>query len=232
MIKEKLSNNPEIKEIQYKSRDQALEELKNRYQNNPLFLESLKELETNPLGETLIIKLRNIEDYPKVISLLQSKDYKDFVEMNFNIFSDIKKVIDKLDNIARKVYQIESITSLIFGLIIFFLIFNTIRLAIYNYREEIGIMRLVGASSWFISGPFLLESIFYGFLAWLINVGILFPLLRFIQPYTEKFLDHYQFNLVSYFSQNFPQIFGGQLLIIIFISILSSAVAMRKYLKV
>ncbi len=232
LIKEKLLNVTEIKEIQYKTKAQSLEELKDRYKNNPLFLESLKELENNPLGETLIVKLKNIEDYPKVLSVLQSKDYQDSIEMNFNIFGDVKKVINKLDNITQKVYQIEFIASLIFGFIVFLLIFNAIRLTIYNHKEEIAIMRLVGASSWFIRGPFLLESIFYGFFAWLINLGLLALILKFIQPYIAQFLDHYQFDIISYFGQNFLAIFGWQLLIIVFISIVSSMVAMHKYLRV
>ena len=231
-IKDELSGNAEIKEIQYESREQSLEKLKERYQNNPLFLESLKELENNPLGETLIIKLRQIEDYSKVISILQSENYNKFIEINFNIFSDIKKVINKLDGISQKIYQTELITVAIFGIIIFFLIFNTIRLAIYSHREEIAIMRLVGASSWFIRGPFLLESILYGFFAWLANLVFLFPLLNFIQPYLENFLDGDQFNIFSYFSQNFMPIFGWQLIILIFIGVFSSFIAVHKYLKV
>ncbi len=231
-IKENLSKLSTIKGVEVKPKEQALEELKDEYQNNPILLKSLKELETNPLGEILIIKLNRIEDYSSVMSTLQTKDYQDVIETNLNKFSDIKEITDKLNNFAQKVYQIELIVSIIFSIIIFFLVFNTIRLTIYSHREEISIMRLVGASSWFIRGPFLIESIFYGFIAWLINLMILFPLSKILQPYISNFLDHYQFNLMFYFLQNFFQIFGWQLLIIICISMLSSAFAMRKYLKI
>lgn len=232
LIKNKLSEIKEIKTIETKTRDQSLEELRNYYRQDPAFLETLDELGKNPLGETLNIRLVNMEGFPKVISILQSKDYNNFIEGRINKFEDTKKIISKLDNIAQKFNQIEFIASLVFGMVIFLLIFNTIRLTIYSHKEEISVMRLVGASSWFIRGPFLLESILYVFFAWLINLGLLYPLLKFAQPQVTKFFDQYQFDLISYFTQNFWAIFGWQLLIVIFISIISSTIAMRKYMKV
>ena len=92
-------------------------------------------------------------------------------------------------------------------------------------------MKLVGATNWFIRSPFLFEEVFYALISSLILVSLFYPLLDFIQPHFNYFLE-YDFDLISYFKDNFFFIFGLEFLAIVGINIVSSFIAMRKYLEV
>jgi cell division transport system permease protein len=93
-------------------------------------------------------------------------------------------------------------------------------------------MKLVGATNWFIRSPFLVEAAFYGLVSCAISVIIIYPMLNFIQPYINNFFLTEEFNLLSYFNHNFWKIFGLQLITIILLNIISSSIAIRRYLKV
>jgi cell division transport system permease protein len=122
------------------------------------------------------------------------------------------------------------VLSLVLALIAFLVAFNQVKLAIFNSREEIAVQRLVGASNWFIRGPFLVQGIISGFLAVLIALLIFFPLLFFLGPKMEILFPG--LNLFSLFTANFFLILLLQILTGIGLGIISSLIAMRKYLKV
>ena len=107
--------------------------------------------------------------------------------------------------------------------------FNTIRLAIYTTREEISIMRLVGAGNAFIRGPFMLQGVMYGVIAGLIALLLLYPILLWIGPETEEF---FEFNLFSYFVSHFSYIFGVVIGSGIVLGLISSILAVSRYLRV
>ncbi len=119
-----------------------------------------------------------------------------------------------------------------FLLIAVLIIFNTVRIGIYIHKEEITIMRLVGASSWFIRAPFFLESILYSLFATLLVIGVLAPILSFIEPYLSNYFNGANVALIDYFTINGLAIFGSQFVIMSVLSILSSWVAMRRYLHI
>ena len=108
--------------------------------------------------------------------------------------------------------------------------FNTIRLAIYSSREEIGIMRLVGASNSFIRGPYVVEGIIYGLLAGVLSVIIAAPIVYFVSPYIKIFIS--EMNLWPYFTSNLIGILGYQLLLGVALGVISSTIAIRKYLRI
>jgi len=120
----------------------------------------------------------------------------------------------------------------LFILISVLVVFNTIQVGIYTHREEIGIMRLVGASNSFIRSPFLIEGVFYSFFSVIILIVLLYPFLIFAQPYVDSFLKEYSANLVTVVNHNFVLIFGAQFLVAVAITILSSLIAVRRYIKV
>jgi cell division transport system permease protein len=107
--------------------------------------------------------------------------------------------------------------------------FNTIRLAIYTTREEISVMRLVGASNTFIRGPFMLQGIMYGVAAGVLALLILYPIVLWIGPETETF---FQFNLFTYFVSDFVRIFGILVGSGIALGMVSSMLAVARYLNV
>lgn len=223
---------PQVREVGYISKDEALQKFKERHKDEPKILEAIKEIGDNPLGPSLVIKAYKTEDYPVILEKLNDPNVlpEDLVQdKNFN---DHEVLIGKISNIKQKVGSGGLILSGLFSLIAILIVFNTIRVAIYTHREEIGAMRLVGATNWFIRTPFILESVLYAFLACLLTIVILYPLLGVLQPYLVNFFEGAGFDALNYFNDNFFKIFGWELLITIILSMISSSLAVGKYLKV
>ena len=93
-------------------------------------------------------------------------------------------------------------------------------------------MKLVGATNSFVRWPFLVEMFFVSLLAWIVNLGLVYGAIYFVDPYLAKFFEGSGFSLKSYFDQNFLIFFGGELVGLIVLSFVSAGLAMRKYLKV
>ena len=225
-----LSSLTQIKEIKYVSQQEALEQFRQKHRQESLIIESLEELEDNPLGATLQIRAKNIEDYPAIIEVLDNSKYSDLIlDKNFD---DHQNYIAKIKNFSDNIKKIGFFTSGLFIVIALLIVFNTIRVAIYTHRQEIAVMKLVGATNWFIRSPFLLEAVLYGVFACLIAIAVVDPMLNFIQPYLDNFFLTEKFDITKHFNINFWQIFGLELLIIISLNIVSSIIAIRRYLKV
>ena len=105
-------------------------------------------------------------------------------------------------------------------------------MAIYTHRNEIGIMRLVGASNWFIRLPFLVSSLLYTLLAMIIVVIIFYAFLSLLHPYLQTFFMGYNFNILTYFTNNFWNIFGLEFLLATIVNVTASLLAVGKYSKV
>ncbi|MCX6740404.1 MAG: permease-like cell division protein FtsX [Candidatus Parcubacteria bacterium] len=219
----------QVKSVDYISKEQALENFKNKHQDNPKIIQSVEEIEKNPLGASLIIKAKNSSDYPAVLDILQTPQYNNLIESKD--FDDHKTVIEKINGITQKVGRSVIIIALVFALISILIIFNAIRMAIYTHREEIFAMKLIGATDWFVEGPFLLQGVIFGIMSMVITLLILYPLLGFIRPYLQLILEG-DFNIVKYFNQNFLLIFGLELLGAILLNLISSYIAVKRYVKV
>lgn len=229
-VKTYLSSLTQVKEINYVSQKEALEKFRLQHRQDSTIIESLEEIENNPIGATLQIKAKNIEDYPEIMGVIDNSKYNNIIlDKNFD---DHQIYISKIKNLSDNIRKIGFFTSGIFIFIALLIVFNTIRVAIYTHREEIGVMKLVGASNWFIRSPFIIEGIFYGVISCAIAIIIVYPLLNLIQPHINNFFLTEEFNIVDYFNSNFWKIFGLELLIIIFLNIVSSSIAIRRYLKV
>jgi cell division transport system permease protein len=229
-VKTYLSSLTQVKEINYISQQEALEKFRQLHRNDSDIIQSLEELENNPIGATLQIKAKNIEDYPEIIGVLSNSKYNDLI-LDKN-FEDHKVYIEKIQKLSKNIKSVGLAICGIFVIIALLIVFNTIRVAIYTHRQEIGVMKLVGATNWFIRSPFLVEAAFYGLVSCAISVIIIYPMLNFIQPYINNFFLTEEFNLLSYFNHNFWKIFGLQLITIILLNIISSSIAIRRYLKV
>lgn len=233
-IKKNLEQLPEVAPpVIYISRDQVLADFKNRHQNDEFTLQALDELGTNPLGATLNVKAKDPSQYETIVQFLN----------NENILSpDGTSIIDKVnyaqnkDAIDRLTSIINSANSLGFILTIFLvaisilITFNTLRLVIYMSRDEISVMRLVGASTNYIRGPFFVAGAIYGFISGLITLILFYPVTLWLGSTTESFF--VGLNVFHYYTTNFGEIF---LIIVgsgIAIGSISSFLAVRKYLKV
>jgi len=228
-LKAKISNLDEVRSIEYISKTKALTVFREKHENNPEILESLRELGSNPLAPTLVIKPSDLDSFDGLINRINAFDDEIIESRNF---SNYKLMLEKINAITKKATDAGIFLSSIFVLITILVIYNSVRIAIYTHRHQITIMKLVGASNSFIQMPFLVSSIIYTLISVIIMLSIFYPLLSLLQPYLEAFFVGYNVNLVDYFYGNIISIFGIQFLAAVFINILASYVAVKKYSKV
>lgn len=227
-----LSSLTQVKEINYVSQKDALEKFRQNHIQDSVIIQSLEQLDSNPIGATLQIRAKNISDYPEIISVLNNSKYNELISQKDYDDQKVKTYIDKIKNLSDNIRKIGLFTLGVFILIALLIVFNTIRIAIYTHQQEIAVMKLVGASNWFIRSPFLVEAVLYGVIACVIGIIIIYPLLNFVQPYLNQFFLTDQFNVTDYFNHNFWKIFGSELLVIVFLNVISSSIAIRRHLKV
>lgn len=228
-IKNYVNAFPEVKEIIYFSPEQVLAQFREQHKDNLEVLASLDELGGNPLGSTLVIKTREPKDYEKIVKALAVPEYESIIEAK--TFGDTEKAITRIQTVTSQVEKFTAGVSILFALIAFLIIFNTIRVAIYTQRVEITIKKLVGASNWFVRGPYLIEALVFTCFSVLLTGVLVYVGLRMLDPYMAvifgvgKILTNYYFSHIIFL---LSAQFGGVLLL----TILSSLLAMRKHLRV
>lgn len=228
-IKSTLEQNPKIKSITYVSQADALASFRAKNQNKPEILQSLDELDANPLPPSLQIKAGNLDDYPAITADISGGTYKDQVA-NIN-FEDNKAIIDRLNQILKFITTFGIALTAVFSLIAILVIFNTIRLTIYNRKEEVEIMRLVGATNWYIRGPFMVEATLYSITASVITGILLVPIYLQVLPRINDYLNPgSQVFMQSFIS--FPLLLVIELAVSILLCVFSSYLAIRRYLRV
>jgi len=161
-LRAQISAMDNVREVIYVSKQQALEDFQTKHQNNPDILEALRELDTNPLSPSLIVRPSDINKYETLITNLNRLSSPIIESRNFD---DQSLMLQKINSITDRVSQAGFVVSLLFIFITLLVLYNTIRVAIYTHRTEIGIERLVGASDWFIRAPFIISSLIYTLIA-------------------------------------------------------------------
>lgn len=228
-VKADLENDSKVKEVTYVSSDQALEDFKKRHADTPLLVDSIKELSENPFPATLQVKGNNLDDYPAIAQQLQGDKYKNSIEkVNYE---DNRTTIERLRVLLRFVIIGGIGLISVFSVIAILVIFNTITLTIYNRREEVEIMRLVGATNWYIRGPFLMEAMMYSIVATILTSALLVPFYVKIVPAINTYLNPGGTVFSSTFI-SFPVLVALQLGIALLLSIVSSMLAIRRYLRI
>jgi len=226
-VKSQLEELAEVESVDYTSQEEALIDFKERHKDNPVLLQSLEELDTNPLEASLNIKAGETSQYASINQFLESVSYQEIID-KVNYMQN-KEVIEKLSKIITDIKTGGLGLTFLLALIVFLVTFNAIRLAIYSSREEINVMRLVGASNRFIRGPFIIEGILYGVIAAVVTLLILYPVFYFISPKVSSFLPID--SIFSYFKVNLLAFLALLLVVGIVLGSFSSYVAVRKYLK-
>lgn len=228
-IKNDVASDSRVKDVTYISATQAFDNFKAQHQNDPLIIQSLNELTDNPLPATLHIKTYKLEDYPAIAQKLQSDQYKDFVDkVNFE---DNRVIIDRLSNILKFIITFGIGLVAVFAVIAILVIFNTITLTIYNRKEEVEIMRLVGATNWYIRGPFLTESILYSIFSTVITAGLFIPVFTKVIPKVAGYVSP-QASAFSASISNFIYLVLILFALALLLSVISTMLAIRKYLKI
>lgn len=229
-IKEKISGYSEVKEVGLINANQALEKFKQKHLGDTIIEEALKELESNPLGPTLTVKANDVNLYPTILERIKNEKIENLVEEID--YDDHKLVIERLEAISQKIKKLGMVISIIFAIISLLVVFNTIRIGIYTHKEEIGIMKLVGAGNWFVRAPFLLEGVLYALLGLIIFWILFYIATSFLQPFLSSFFIDINFNLMNYLTSHFLYIFGFELIMMVVLNIISSFIAIGKYLRV
>lgn len=221
---------PEVAAITYTSREQALDEFRERHANDQLTIQALEQLSENPLGASLAIRAKETSQYESVAKFLESQQATpDGAAISKVNFYQNKTAIDRLTNIIDTSRTIGIAAAIfLFGSSLL-ITFNTIRLAIYTARDEIGVMNLVGASHWYVRGPFVIAGVLYGVIAGTIVLIALYPLLAWMGPASERFFGN--FNVFDYFTSHFAAVFLVIMGIGICLGAISSFMAVRRYLR-
>lgn len=230
-LKEALGKLPEVREIFYKSKEEALTQFKERHSNDYLTLQALDELDENPLGASLNIKAQDPSQYESIAKYFENENalsngtlmVVDKIDYHQN-----KLVIDRLTSIINGAKKLGLAASLILILISVLITFNTIRLIIYMSREEIGIMKLVGAGGRYIRGPFIFSGILVGIVASIVTIIIFVPVSIWLGNQMTDFIG---INLYTYYKSNFLQLFIIMLGSGVIIGSVSSIFAIHRYLK-
>ncbi|HPX52274.1 MAG TPA: permease-like cell division protein FtsX [Candidatus Paceibacterota bacterium] len=232
-IKNKIKTLPEVQSIELVTAEQSLTDFQEKHSNDPVTLQALAELDTNPFGAMLTVFAKDTNSYDYISNTLSSES--DFLGESYSAidkinYFELKPTIDRLNNMIRLFNSIGYWITLLFLVISSLIIFNTIRLSIFIYKEEIAVMKLVGASNMHIRGPFLVESSIYAVISSLLAMIFFFPTTFYLAKNTIDFFSG--LDIFQYYLQNFFVLFLLLLIISLLLATFSSLLAIRRYLKI
>jgi len=229
-LQQTLEAMPEVKEVTYSTREQEYQDFRQRNENNDLIIRSLEEV-GNPFGARLNIRAVDPGRYESIATFLSGGSA---LSTNGEFIIDQvtfkKNVVDKLVKIIATAKQLGLAITLVLTLIAVMVTFNTISLAIYISREEISLMKLVGAGNNYVRGPFIVEGIIAGVISTFLALILLYPATIWVRNVTTGVFGGV--NLVNYFLTHFAQIFLALLAAGVVLGIVSSFLAIRKHLKI
>lgn len=227
-VKNDLESLGTVKNVEYISKDKALDEFKQRHAGDALVQDSLAELDENPLQASLNVKADDSSQYASIIAFLEGNKFRSLVD-KINFYEN-ERVIARVLAISGGLRNWGFLLTMVLALIAVLVTFNTVRLTIYSQKQEIEIMRLVGGSNWHIKAPYLVEGGMYGAFAAAIVAVMFYPIVYFVSPKVESLMQGV--SLIEYFVSNVFQF----IILIFFIGILlgvtSSLVAIRRFLKI
>ena len=228
-VKQEISEISEMSKLEYISKEQALKIFTERHENDLILMESLEELGVNPFLASLSIRAFQASQYEAISNFLtENSKFKNVIEKVD--YHQRKPIIEKIFSISSFINKTGIIFSLILIIIAVLISFNTIRLAIVSNKQEISLMRLVGASNSFIRGPFLVQGAISGLFASLISIVIFSIACYALSPRIEVLFS--DLNVFKYFLNSFWSLFLIQLCVGISLGVFSSFIATRKYLKI
>lgn len=220
---------PSVASVTYTDPETVLKDFKDAHGADEKILSSLSVLEKNPFGGMMVIQTVHVDDYKAVLAQIESPVYQKIIENKD--FNDHEKLVNAVNRLTGYVKELIILVSAFFAFIALVIIFNTIKIAIYTHREEMAIMKLVGASNWFVRAPFVIEAIFYSLISTVVTFILIFPLISLIQGKSLEFFNNQAGDIFGYYRRNFFALFSIQLLIVAALSSLSSILAIGRYLK-
>jgi cell division transport system permease protein len=230
-LKDSITELPEVANVSYTSADEALKQFRDRHSGDYPTIQALDEIKDNPLGAFLNVKAKEISQYETIANFLKSDNalvlgYAPIIDkVNYH---QNELVINRLNSIISGAQKLGFLITLILIAISIIITFNTIKLTIFISKEEIGVMRLVGASKMRVQGPFMVEGAIYGIVATLLTMLLFWPFTYWLGHNMTNF---FGLDLYHYYFSNFFQIFAILLISGIILGTISSVLAARKYLN-
>ncbi len=231
-VRTTLEDLPEVASVEYVTRDEALTLFQERHQDDRLTMQALEELGGNPFGASLNVRAHDPSQYSAVAKFLEpdgglSGNAQSMIE-KVNFYQN-QLVISRISHLMTTIQHLGLIFSIVFIALSVIITVNTVRLAIYSAREEISVMQMIGADSSFVQGPFFVAGIFYGLIASVISIIILYPVTSWIARQTTSFFGG--LSVFDYYISNFIWLILIILAVGIIMGIISSALAVRSYMK-
>jgi cell division transport system permease protein len=221
---------PQVRDVEIITADEALQRFRDRHAADDAILRSLAEVGGNPFGPTLVVKAYGADDFPFILDALDNPQFRDDIrEKDFSSFEDI---VERIRSVTDRIQAFGLVLAGIFLMITVLIVFNTVRIAIFIHREEIGIMKLVGATNAFVRAPFLIECAVYSMLAVGIVAAAAYPAVAVLDPKFAAFFGGESVGLLDLLQAKWYWIFGAQFVVLTLVNMLATAVAMRKYLRV
>jgi len=230
-LKQSIEKLPEVKEVAYISSDEALALFRERHKSDYPTIQALDEIGSNPLGAYLNIKAKEVSQYESIANFLKSDDLS--VSGSQSIIDKVnyyqnKSVIDKLQSLTTGAKKLGLLVAIVMMILSVIITFNTIRLTIFISKEEIGVMRLVGASKMRIRGSFMVEGAIYGLIGSVLTLLLFWPITAWLGRKMTLFLG---MDLYNYYFSNIFQISLIIILAGVLLGTISSFLATRKYLN-
>lgn len=222
----------QVKEVEYVSRAEALKRFRDAHQSDAIIGDALNQLGgQNPLPASLTIKANDTDQYATIVDFVKKSQYTNIID---DIdFSRRQAAIANIGKISHNIAQLGLVAILMMGIISFLVSFNTLRLAIYNDRQKIAVMRLVGASKNFVRGPFIVQGILYAILGALATLLFWAISLGFLDASIERYFTGLgPIGLAMYYSRRWLWFLAIQLASGIFIGVMSSVLAVRRHMNV
>lgn len=240
-LKKTIENLPEVSKVEYVSREQVLNSFKDKWKDNTLIMQGLDEIGKNPFPAVLNIKAKEPSQYAGIARFLDSKNVlsKTGVSIVDKVnYNQNKIIIDRLGKIIPAIEKTGLIITIILVIVAIIITFNTIRLIIFTAKDEISVMKLVGASHLYIRGPFVISGIMYGIFSAILTLIILGAFAFYSDSLITKFVGvtgAQDFSLVvnvfsNYFMNYFGQIFAIIMGSGIVLGAISSYLAVKRYL--
>lgn len=232
LIKTTLEKLPTVAEVRLITKAEALEAFRKQRGSSDMIQRALAEVGENPFGAQLRIRAKSADRYPAVIAALDDPAVVAKGSIEQKSYDDHKTLITRFKLLSSKAQQLVQMIGFALLLISFFVVFNTVRIALYTHREEIGIMKLVGASNWFIRLPFLLEGVLLSFIATLLATVLLLGALYAAEPFSVRFFSEVPVNFLRFYQSHALLLIGGQFVVLSIMNVLGASIAIGRYLKV
>lgn len=228
----KIKQTDGVKSVEYVSKEQAKQEFIDKNADDVDLRVSLSQTDTNPIPATIRIKPQDMNKISELNDRIKALGFDKFIK-EISYKAERKTAIDNIASAAHFLQRVGIVGVLVFAVISMLIIFNTIRMAIFNRREELNIMRLLGASTWYIRGPFVVETVLYGIISAIISVTLCHVLFTVSSTaFGASTLGLLDIGFASeYFRTNLWRILLVQLAIGILIGGVSAMIATRRYLK-